>query len=289
MTNLPNDVTIISGEYDEIQTNKYLLSLFSPNLRHLLSTPCCITSSIFLPGCSTFSIKYLLDIITTGYTFTEGIFSEDTEEINEIRETAELLSIDIGKLDSDENIYIEDLEKEGRNHKINESKKKNSQSRINIPENKEVEKNESILDALDSLCKILDIAYDSEEENNEPKKAENTSVRNVDPGKETEMSMKGVKRKRTEEEQRNSEGRYKCQRCEYQTKYSGNLNTHVESIHEGVRYPCNQCDYKATTSGNLKKHVESIHEGVRYPCNQCNYKATLKADLKRHNKLKHIN
>ena len=55
---LPDDVTIISGEMDEIQTNKYLLSLFSPSLRHLLSTPCCISPTLLLPDCSTFSIKY---------------------------------------------------------------------------------------------------------------------------------------------------------------------------------------------------------------------------------------
>ena len=36
VTNLPYDLTIISGENEEIQANKYLLSLFRPTLCPLL-------------------------------------------------------------------------------------------------------------------------------------------------------------------------------------------------------------------------------------------------------------
>ena len=35
LKNFPHDVSIISGDNEEIQTNKYLLALFSPTLRNL--------------------------------------------------------------------------------------------------------------------------------------------------------------------------------------------------------------------------------------------------------------
>ena len=52
MRSIANDVSIISGDNEEILTNKYILSLFS--LRYLLST-------LLFPESSTFSIKYLLN------------------------------------------------------------------------------------------------------------------------------------------------------------------------------------------------------------------------------------
>ena len=46
---------------------------------------------------STFAIQYLLIMITNGFTITEKL---SDEAINQIRETAQLLSIDIGELKS---------------------------------------------------------------------------------------------------------------------------------------------------------------------------------------------
>ena len=90
-----DDVTIISGEMDEIKTNKYLLLLCSPNLIPLLSTPCCISPTLLLPDCSTFSLQHLVNIITTGYTVTEGMSSK---EMNEITEAGQLLSVELKNL-----------------------------------------------------------------------------------------------------------------------------------------------------------------------------------------------
>ena len=91
MRNIPNDVTIISGDNEEIRSNKYILSIFSSPLRTLLST----SSTILFPECSTFSIKYLLDMITNGFVVTEKL---SHEEMIEITETAQLLSIKMGEL-----------------------------------------------------------------------------------------------------------------------------------------------------------------------------------------------
>ena len=91
MMNIPNDVTIVSGDNEEIQSNKYILSLFSPTLRHLFPT----SSTLLFPECSTFSIKYLLNMINDGFVLTEKLSKED---INEITETAHLLSIEMTEL-----------------------------------------------------------------------------------------------------------------------------------------------------------------------------------------------
>ena len=71
MRHIPHDVTIISGHSVVIQLN------------------------ILFPEYSTFAIQYLLIMITNGFTITEKL---SDEAINQIRETAQLLSIDIGEL-----------------------------------------------------------------------------------------------------------------------------------------------------------------------------------------------
>ena len=78
---------------DIIKINKYLLSLFSPSLSTLLTA--CISPTLLLPDCSTSTLQHLVNIITTGYTVTEGM---SLEEMNEITEAAQLLSVDMKDL-----------------------------------------------------------------------------------------------------------------------------------------------------------------------------------------------
>lgn len=94
---LTNDVTIISENNEEIHTNKFLLSVFSPTLRPLLSTPCCTSHTLLIPDCSTSSIKHLLNIIMTGFSATDDDSFQDSYEI---LETAKLLSVDIQEIES---------------------------------------------------------------------------------------------------------------------------------------------------------------------------------------------
>ena len=101
LKNIPHDVSIISGDNEETQTNRYLLSVFSPTLRHLLSSTMDTFQIIFLPDFSLLPIRNLLNIINSGFSVTEKIYNED---IKEIKETAQLLSIDITELFSDESV-----------------------------------------------------------------------------------------------------------------------------------------------------------------------------------------
>ena len=93
MAHISNDIRIITGDNEEIQTNKYLLSVFSPTLRPLLFTPCCTSPTRLLPDCSSSSIKHLLNIITIGFTAADEVI-----DINEVLETAKLLYVDIKEL-----------------------------------------------------------------------------------------------------------------------------------------------------------------------------------------------
>ena len=81
LKNFPHDVTIISGGNEEIQTNKSLLSVFSPILRNLLSTLFDTSQIIFLPDITTLSIRHLINIINRGFAVTEQISNGDIKEI----------------------------------------------------------------------------------------------------------------------------------------------------------------------------------------------------------------
>ena len=53
---------------------------------------------------------------------------------------------------------------------------------------------------------------------------------------------------------------FKCNLCNAEYTYKGNLQKHIESFHDGKRYDCAICDKSFKQKGNLKYHVESIHE-----------------------------
>ena len=196
---VPDNVKIlISGENDEILANAQILSLFSGVLRSLLSTPCCSgrTPTLLFPECSTFSL--VVNIISTGYTFTNGISDED---IKEISETSQLLAIDIKELrqeNSSTNLkqyFAKDFE----------DKKVKERSKIPITTNAAHQENttESINDVLDSLCKIFDNDQKIEPSNDW---MEAVAIKKA----QTEVFTKsqgGINRKRREK--RNTKGRGK--------------------------------------------------------------------------------
>ena len=100
LTDLPVDVTIISGENEEIQTNKYILSLFSPSLSGLLFSSCCTSPTLFLPDWSTSSINSIINIINNGFVKS----SEHLSEKNEIIEIGNMLFVDMILDDQDDEI-----------------------------------------------------------------------------------------------------------------------------------------------------------------------------------------
>ena len=133
MKNSPHDVAIISGDNEEIQTNKYLLSLISPSLINLLlSSPFDTVQIIFLPDVSTLSIRNLHNIINSGFSVTEKLSNED---IIEITETAQLLSIDIREFCYHENLPNQDTGNIGVNILDVERNKVHRESAFDTPGN----------------------------------------------------------------------------------------------------------------------------------------------------------
>ena len=285
MKNIPHDVSIISGDNEEIKTNKYLLSVFSPILKNLLPNPLDTSQIIFLPDFSRLSIVNVLNIINSGFSVIEEI---SKEVIKEITETAQLLSIEIRELCNDEN--IPSLVKHSRGtvnigvHMVeNESNKfpRTRRSALNASTDINDESTESVFDA---LLRIYDDGNGTVETNFNT--VERTSIDNGTLMKETEVGVRGTKRKRNDMS-KTKYGKYQCQQCDYENSQLCNLRTHVDSKHEGVRYSCDQCDYKATINKDLKRHKEIKHEGVRYPCDKCDYKASTEGNLKLHKESRH--
>ena len=114
--------------------------------------------------------------------------------------------------------------------------------------------------------------------------------------KEQALSAQQVSFLSEEKIQRNDDGLFCCNLCEYSNKAKCAVKKHFMSKHEGVRYGCSNCEYKATTPFNLAQHVRSIHEHnndnneqveVMYDCTSCDFKATYPALLAFHVKSFH--
>ena len=57
--------------------------------------------------------------------------------------------------------------------------------------------------------------------------------------------------------------RYKCDRCEFETKVKKYLQVHTKTDHEGQVFQCNQCEYSSKGRQILKRHISVVHEGVK--------------------------
>ena len=289
---LPQDLTIISGGNEEIQTNKYLLSLFSPDLFPLLSSSSfCTTPTLFLPDCSTSSINNLIDIIKDGFIFTDNLYLEGLLEI-----------VEAGKLLFVEDMILIEAEKT--------AKQKLMCNQINIEQEErkwtpKISFNE-ILHGFNELLDENEIIQDFTNPPNHQRFVQNSINITVNDYNITEERLK---RKRTSEGQeqkslfsceqcqyqasqmstlnrhvkmKHAESQYKCQQCEHSVETEPGLKRHVKSKHDKIRYYCDQCDFKATQKVLLQRHVEEVHKGLRYSCNQCEYKAIQRAQLKTH-------
>ena len=76
--------------------------------------------------------------------------------------------------------------------------------------------------------------------------------------------------------------KFSCHHCEYEARYKGNLNPHIQSAHENIKFICRYCEYEATKKGNLKAHIQPVHEGIKFSCPHCEYKAAKKYKVNQH-------
>jgi len=76
---------------------------------------------------------------------------------------------------------------------------------------------------------------------------------------------------------------YNCDKCEFSTKTKTSLDSHKDSVHEGVkRYKCDQCDYATAWPSNLNKHKKGVHDKIRLQCEECDFMTTNHGVLKKH-------
>ena len=52
---------------------------------------------------------------------------------------------------------------------------------------------------------------------------------------------------------------YECDKCEYRSKYRGDVSSHMKAQHEGIKYSCGMCEYKSGYLSNLNKHTRKKH------------------------------
>ena len=60
--------------------------------------------------------------------------------------------------------------------------------------------------------------------------------------------------------ERNADGKFSCDVCEYKTNKSWNLKVHKLGKHEGIRFRCDQCNQEFSQKSNLHTHVKSKHQ-----------------------------
>ena len=64
---------------------------------------------------------------------------------------------------------------------------------------------------------------------------------------------------------------FKCQHCEYETPWKGNLTRHMRDIHNigVVWHQCEHCTYKTKRKYDIKRHLEYIHDIGDKQCEWC--------------------
>ena len=291
MNSHPNDVTIISGDNEEVQTIKYLLTLFSPTLNSILSSLHNDSTTIILPDCSTSSIQHLVDILKTGEIFSAGLSLGSLRNINEVA------AILFGQ--SKYSFTFKCQAKNSQNLEKIKIKKTSAEEKPQY---------ESIFDVMDNLSNILDHKIKKvklsninvkEEFNIEMEKSNYVK----DPDQQADITKKkqnitpdvtGSRRKTKIEQSKNLETKqkgncYSCSQCDYKSILRFKLKLHFEIKHEGIRYFCDKCNYIASRKDNLNQHLKYKHEqvGLAYPCSQCEYKARHRGHLNQHIKVHH--
>ena len=228
VNNEVTDMTIISGINQEIKTNKYLLSVFIPKLRPLLSNLCCTSPTLLLPDCSTSSIKHLLNIITAGSTYTDEV---TLSEINEVIDTAKLLSIDMRGLTCVGNANRE------RNEIFDNGN-------ISVKENdKSVPKEEDITEKT-----MIGAGMKRKREVDHKMLRESKHERNYSCILCDYIATQAAGLRR-HVGSIHKKVWYPCDKCNFKATDKSNLKKHIKVKHEGDRYSCDHCDYKATQKG----------------------------------------
>ena len=70
--------------------------------------------------------------------------------------------------------------------------------------------------------------------------------------------------------ERQENGKFACNRCEFQSVRRSDVKRHRDSVHLCVKYKCNECTMEYTSKAQVNAHVDSAHRGQVNQCEQCN-------------------
>ena len=67
--------------------------------------------------------------------------------------------------------------------------------------------------------------------------------------------------------EKNEDGSYSCNECEYKTKSPGSLKRHKLGKHQGAKFECDLCKCEYSQKSSLQTHKKSKHEGKNIDAN----------------------
>ena len=88
--------------------------------------------------------------------------------------------------------------------------------------------------------------------------------------------------------QRQSNGKFSCDQCKFESVRRGEIKRHRDSVHLDVKYKCSECTIEYASKWQVKAHITSVHNGESYNCKLCEKKfiqpGTLNLHIRRDHK-----
>ena len=241
------DVTLLSDDCKRIKAHKVILSSSSNFFRQVLSETSADQPLLFLKGIQHSELQALIKFIYIG---TTEIAQED---LNNFMKAAADLQIE-GLLerknvdDIHDNIAV--YQDTITNHTL---------SAQYLESNNDVQYLDPNNDEPNNKIQYFDVALDQE----------------------TDFSST-IPEVKIENFEKNEDGSYSCDRCEYKNKRPSHLKIHMLGKHLGAKFKCNLCEREFSSKSNLQIHMQSKHEGKKYRCEECNVEFIHPAMLSQH-------
>ena len=84
-----------------------------------------------------------------------------------------------------------------------------------------------------------------------------------------------------------SDGKFRCNNCNFTAKEKGNVRRHWMGQHSSMKFYCDQCDYKTNYESELKVHKQTSHGGLQFSCDLCSHQSAQKKNLNQHMQFVH--
>ena len=240
------DVTLVTGDGQQMDLHRMVLSAFSPVLRTMFGQKSSPNTLLFLRGVSSKCLGAIRDFMYLGEV---NILEEDLPEFLAV---------------------AKDLQMKGLTHE-------EALGAAGVPKKKEAKElnrnrqNFDNIDDLDQILQNLETNETIEEETKHHITAEeevSSVIAEISNEKPMEINNGSISPQGLEEMLSNSmvkiEGGYSCTNCDKQTFGSKNgrshMKRHIESKHiTGLEFNCHNCGQKFSSRNNLSRHVSRVH------------------------------